>query len=200
MKKLKNNIEIIGLDLSLTGTGWCRFFTSTEPIEYGEIITKPNEFPTRRARVNYIAFELYQFIVKQETPQIVFIEGYAFSKQTSSLTQLGELGGVIRQMVFSKTGIDAIEIPNTSLKKFITGSGQAKKEDLKLATYKKYYKKYGIDFQGKSNNECDAFCLAMMGKALLGLTDRLTKIEQDAVNKTYQHSRYTIDQAKEIIQ
>lgn len=196
MKKLKNDVEVLGLDLSLTGSGWCRIDPSLDLVDYGEVITKPDQFKTRRGRITYIALEIAHQIIRCPTKQtFVFIEGYSFSKKTTSVVQLGELGGVIRVLVFSKTKLDAIEIPNTSLKKFITGSGQGKKEDLKLASYKKYNKKYHIDFEGKSNNKCDAFCIAVMGLALLGLTDKHTLTEKEAIKSTYKYSKYCMDQA-----
>ncbi len=198
ISKLKTDIEIIGLDLSLTGTGWCMSSPDIKSLEYGEIKTKPDSFNTRRERVEYITKELICQIIKLPCKQlIIFIEGYSFSKQTSSLTQLGELGGVIRQMVYSKTGLDAIEIPPGSLKKFICGKGNAHKEDMKLAVFKKY----GMDFQNKSNDSCDAFALAVFGIALLRLSNnsKLTIPEGEALSSTYKYSKYSIDRVKEIL-
>lgn len=200
MRELKQHIEIIGLDLSLTGSGWCSIDPSIDLVEYGEIKTESGQFTTRRARVMHIAGEIKHVITRAPLKHsIIFIESYAFSKRTNNLTQLGELGMIIRQLVYSKTKLDAIEVPNGSLKKFITGSGQGKKEDLKLASYKKYNVQYNVDFQGKSNNECDAFCLAVLGKSLLGLAGKLTAYEREAIITTYKGSKYEADQVlKEI--
>lgn len=200
MRKLKEHIEVIGLDMSLTGSGWCSIDPSIDLIEYGRITTEPGQFPTRRARVMYIAGKIKHILIRAPLKMsVVFIEDYAFSKKTTNIVQLGELGMVIRQLVYSITKFDAIEIHNCSLKKYITGSGQGKKEDLKLASYKKFNVKYGVDFQGKSNDECDAFCIAAMGVSMLGLSPKLTEYEKESILAVCKKAKYEVAQVLKII-
>ncbi len=201
ISKLKTDIEIIGLDLSLTCSSFYRgriIKNNFSICECGDIKTKPDSFNTRRERVAYVAKKIaLQLSLPSTQLLITCIEGYAFAVKTSSLTQLSELGGIVRQMVYSKTGLDAIEIPPGSLKKFICGKGNAHKEDMKLAVFKKY----GMDFQNKSNDSCDAFALAVFGIALLRLSNnsKLTIPEGEALSSTYKYSKYSIDRVKEIL-
>lgn len=79
--------------------------------------------------------------------------------------QIGELGGVIRVML-TEVGIKWIEVNPSLVKKFATGRGNAKKEEIAIAIYKRW----GREFL--SNDEADAFVLAVIGQALVGLSLR----------------------------
>lgn len=92
----------------------------------------------------------------------VALEGYApgskFGREIA-----GELGAAVkmqlRKSLSGPAGYPHIVQPST-LKKFATGSGAAKKEQIILAVFKKY----GIE--AKTNDEADAIVLAKMAQAL----------------------------------
>lgn len=191
-------IQLIGLDMSLTSTGVCNCF-----IEHGDIlsapthtiITTPKGFNTRRERVVHIIKRIRD-IISSSCTQIFLIEMYAFAHKSTNVVQLGELGGMVRQYAYKESGIEPIEIPIGSLKKYMTGKGTGKKEDMKLAVYKKFKK----DFQNRSNDECDAYCLCRLGADLLGLVERkLNKKENEALDAVVKHSRFQYLQTMELI-
>lgn len=193
-------IQLIGLDMSLTGTGMCSCFTCNGVINKiltRQIVSKPNQFNTRRARIVHILKKIDEYVFfSSDYTTIFLIEGYSFASKTSSIVQLGELGMMARQYAYRKSGIDAIEVPIGSLKKYITGKGTGKKEDLKIAVYKKF----SADFQNKTNDECDAYCLCRLGLDLLNLVERrLNKKENEALDAVVKHSRFQYLQIMELI-
>jgi Holliday junction resolvasome RuvABC endonuclease subunit len=59
----------------------------------------------------------------------VHIESYAYSATTSCLTQLAEIGGILRWIVYG-AGFKHIDVSPSSLKKSFTGSGRATKDEM----------------------------------------------------------------------
>lgn len=74
---------------------------------------------------------------------------------------LGEISGVIKLLLLEAVGVEPWVIPPTTLKKFATGNGLAKKEDVLHAVKNKY----GYDFTDR-DDVADAFFLARMAWAL----------------------------------
>ena len=67
----------------------------------------------------------------------VGIEGYSFGSLNSRAHATGEIGGVIR-LALNDLSIPSVEIPPTSLKKFVSGKGNTPKASMGLALYKRY--------------------------------------------------------------
>ena len=86
------------------------------------------------------------------------IEGYAFA-QASQAHQLGELGGVLRTMLY-ELGIRVLEVGPGQLKKFASGKGNTKKEQMALAIYKRWDREFA------TNDEADAFVLVQIGRGV----------------------------------
>ena len=72
-----------------------------------------------------------------------------------------ELGAIIRLALFD-SGVNWVEVPPKSLKKFVTGNGNAKKDLMLLGVYKMW------DFDTEDDNEADAYALAQFGAAMVG--------------------------------
>jgi len=142
----------IGLDLSLTGTGICVLDEKANIKHISTIKTKARGME----RLNYIANSIDDVLVKY--PNItVYLEGYSYGSQ-GKIFEIGELGGVVKLMLYSQSITPKI-IPPTVLKKFVIGKGGGpgtKKEDMKLFAYKKWK----VEFA--TNDECDSYCLAML--------------------------------------
>lgn len=83
----------------------------------------------------------------------VFIEGPSFSSDGAFVLQMGALHYYLRIFLHKKKTNYKIIAPGT-LKKFITGTGNAKKELMLLNVYKKF----GMEFS--DNNLCDAYALS----------------------------------------
>lgn len=95
----------------------------------------------------------------------IIIEGYGFVR-TQNLVPLIEIGTVMRYNLWTD-GYKYIDVPPTSLKKFVTGKGNVKKEQM----LKEVFKRFHIDCY--SSDEADAVGLAYFGMAL----DNKLKIE-----------------------
>ena len=150
--------RVIGLDLSLNSAGIARLHVARKGWDSKAVTSGNCPADPIWKRFSAVAKDVLKLVGKND---IVFIEDYAFGKR-SSLTVLAELGGIVRFMIWRLTGHWPFSVPITALKKFATGRGSAKKEDIKLALYKKHR----LEF--KTNDEADALVLAQIGALLLG--------------------------------
>lgn len=99
--------------------------------------------------------EAYSFIPNILCLHSVFLEGPAYLANGQFALQMGALHFMIRLML-KKRGINYHIIAPGTLKKFVTGKGNAKKDLILL----KVYKKWGVEFD--NDNLADAYGLARM--------------------------------------
>jgi crossover junction endodeoxyribonuclease RuvC len=157
----------IGLDLSLTHTGFAIVDADGEVLDSGVIKSKPvGDKPLSETnRIVKIAEDIVCKIDERlpaENPKLVVIEGLAFmARNTTSLVQLSGLNYLVRVMLAQLKWPFMIVAP-TTLKKFITGSGKGDKDKMLMTVYKKY------GFEAIDNNANDAYALAVCGLAVLG--------------------------------
>ena len=97
----------------------------------------------------------FKFVANVTHLYSVYIEGPSYSSKGSFVLQMGALHYYLR-IFFRKKNINYKIITPGTLKKFICGKGNAKK-DLMLM---KVYKKFGIEFE--DDNLCDAYSLARL--------------------------------------
>jgi len=152
---------IASIDPSLTGTAVCVLDRDAETII--DLVTfKVPKDTIGVARLNWLVKTLHTKL-KEHNPKEIFIEGYSFMSTGRSIISLGELGGVYRLLLAQRWG-GYYEIPPTSLKKFITGKGNSKKQILLEQTYRKW----GLGSEIlKDDNQVDAFGLIKFGAAFL---------------------------------
>jgi len=147
-------VKIVGIDASLTGTGVAMLNGSLRT----ERIESKKTGVLRLIEIRDRAKEIVR------GADLVVIEGYAYA-MANQAHQMGELGGVLRVMLV-EAGVLWIEVNPSQVKKFATGKGNAKKEEIAVSIYKRW----GREFQ--TNDEADAFVLVMIGRAyLIGMTD-----------------------------
>jgi Holliday junction resolvasome RuvABC endonuclease subunit len=109
-----------------------------------------------------------RFVVEQVrtlgTPSpLIAIEQYAFSKGGPSL---GELGGVYRSALLAHfPDAEFVEVAPTTLKKFLSGQGNASKARM-VAAVARLHPDLDID----NDDVVDAFGLLEIGRALAGVT------------------------------
>ena len=158
---------VIGLDVS-TVTGWC--FWGDGGYECGEM-----KFPKLAGIRRAIAFSDW-FVPHLTTlkPELVIFEGYGYG-QISSIQPLTEIGTMLRAVTLLE-GFSWIEVPPMSLKKFTTGKGNAKKDEMMLHVYKRW------GYEAPSNNMADAFALAQVGLGWLGQVE-MTTFQAEVVKK-----------------
>ena len=105
----------------------------------------------------------------------VFLEGYSFGSKFARET-LGEFGGILRWHLVDFDN-DLVEVQPTSLKKFVTGKGGAKKEMMML----KCQTLFGYEPQG--NDDADAYGLFRLGCCVCGLAEPMNQAQREVVEK-----------------
>lgn len=151
---------VVGIDLSLTRTAVCLFREDED--EPSNLVVQSDKQGMYRVReiaamvMDHIRMNAGGVMFNE---LYVFVEGYAFARPQQAHF-LGELGGVIRDRLITH-GIPYIDVPPTKLKKFVTGKGNANKEQMAVGTYKRWGREFA------TNDEVDAFALAMLGWAVL---------------------------------
>ena len=145
--------KILGLDLSLTSTGYCH----NGQADVIQVKSKGDE------RLRDISSAIYA-IRKKLDIQLGVIEGYSFASMFSRAHAIGELGGVVRLDLFN-SGTPYIVIPPTCRAKFATGKGNSKKADVMHAITDKT----NINWTGNGGDDkCDAWILEEMALTKLG--------------------------------
>ena len=165
--------NVIGLDISLTCTGWC--YLAEDDYTTGTIKTTPKDGIIQE-RVKIILKSLQSVlntVKKCQEIDLIAIEGYSFGvgKNASRAFDLAEVSGAVKLYLY-KMGIPYVLIPPNTLKKFLTGSGRAKKNEMLKAAYKRF------DVDVKTDDEADAFGLAMMGACLVCWKDAATLLKR----------------------
>lgn len=137
-------MNVIGIDLSLTSTGFCSGGDA-------QVIESKLRGPERLIDIS----ETLVKAVIGASAEIAAIEGYSFASRNSQAHSIGELGGVVRVELF-KRGIPYVEIPPTCRAKFATGKGNASKNEV-ISTVSA---KTGIVWMNPgADDKCDAWIL-----------------------------------------
>lgn len=147
-------MNFIGLDLSLTHSGFCVLNFEKDQVIKNDVIK--TDKMRGMSRCSYILDNVMHWVLKSH-PSMIAIEGYSFGSQGRAIYGIGELGGIIRYHLF-QNHCKWIEVAPGSLKKFLTGKGNAQKNQMLMYGLKVYHKQF-ID-----DNQCDAFVLSMIAK------------------------------------
>lgn len=164
------NPIFIGIDLSLTGTGLCRYFPKNDKHETKLIATSPKDFANRWLRYGHIAKEVIDFVWREIDGKVKFVvlEDYIVCPGNIETTkQLIELGALVRHQLTTDEGDGCGTIPasdqiiapwmtvvGSQLKKWITGHGKGDKSII----IKEVYKQLNQDVN--NDNLADAIVLA----------------------------------------
>lgn len=159
-------MNFMGIDQSLRSTGLSVISgKSSEPLELSLIVTKDYRGSERLA---YIYSEVKQRL-KTHKPRLVAIEGYSM-ESTNRPYDLGELGGILR-LLFEQEKKAFVIVPPKTLKKFVTGRGDATKADIR----KTIQQVWGLDIP--QDDKADAYGLAQFSKLLVKGGSRRCEIE-----------------------
>lgn len=146
----------VGLDQSYSGFG----IVIVTPFETKPLLWKFPPTGSDGMRLGDIYVSLITIFTRfQDTYDEVHIamEGYANGAKFNR-EKLGELGGVVKLAHATVFGSDPLVVPPTSLKKFITGKGNASKKDVVAAVQERW------DSSIKNDNVADAYGLAQYVK------------------------------------
>ncbi len=160
-------MSVMGIDPSLTSTGMVVLWGTGE--QWRALTSK------RRGveRIRDLADPLIETAEKTR-PDLIAIEGYAFGAKGRALFDLAEFGGVLRYNLWLG-GHNYIDVPPSTVKKFATGRGNAKKDEIMLAVYKRW----GVEFH--TSDEADAYVLARIALALTEGDRNLTEFQREVV-------------------
>lgn len=162
---------IIGIDQSLTGTGVS--VLKKNKVSYSDVIKTADM--RGMERLDYICKSLVKIIEEQTSlgeEIIVVREGYSYgSFKSSSVFELGELGGIIDMMFYhSDRKVSLYVLPPTLWKLMVFGCGNVKKDTQYLL---KAYDVTGIKFS--DDNIADSYMLIQGFLKICGETIVLNK-------------------------
>jgi Holliday junction resolvasome RuvABC endonuclease subunit len=146
-------VKLLGLDLSLTSTGYCfDGITGVISTDFAGV-----------ERLQAIRDDITNLLIANEI-ECVLLEGYSFASRSGQAFSIGELGGVVRLAIY-ELGIPIVEIPPTCRAKFATGKGNASKNEVISAVSART----GIIWGNPgADDKCDAWILEEIGLAYLG--------------------------------
>jgi len=163
---------VMGLDLSLDGTGLCVLDGSGALIDSMTMGTRPGE-GSLIVRCGRMWRMILNEVVKH-SPGAIFIEDVFFHRRSPkwdprkgvkvqprgdrAARPLWSLSAIVRYHLEVVLGLPVTMVNTMSLKKFATGDGKASKEMIMQAVKVQWQ----VDFKGR-HNEADAFVLARMG-------------------------------------
>lgn len=169
---------VVGIDQSYTGFAICALERD------GRHCTTVDSFSGKGVdRLSAIGIWLKAFLGSRAADvQHICMEDYARGR-LQWREEAGELGAVVKLALRTMPGLEfprcypTIVAP-TSLKKFVTGNGGAKKSDVKLHVYKRW----GAEFS--DDNKADSYGLARIAAALQWPEGQeLTKVQNDVLAK-----------------
>ena len=161
---------IHGVDLSLTGT-WLATFNDDGSLS-GLTTFRPKA-KDGMARMDAIALAVVRLV---EPTDLVVIEGLAFMSQTPSALERTGLWYLIRHWLWQEQ-IECVSLPPTSLKKFVTGKGNAEKQHMLLEVFKRW------NISAADDNQADAYSLGRVGLCLRGVRDPETQAQREVLMK-----------------
>lgn len=165
--------SIVGLDLSLTGAAMCEVPIARDANDWKRVrfdtagygLANGTQHEKVR-RIVRVTGRVVQFVERAETNKrgvVVFIEGYAFSRHSSSVTKLAELGGAVRFALATELGIVAQEMTASRARTYLLGNLPRKNQKaIAQATVRSFCP---LTLTG---DEADAFVVANAGLAELG--------------------------------
>jgi Holliday junction resolvasome RuvABC endonuclease subunit len=142
----------VGLDLSITETGWAGRGASGEPAS-GVIKTKTKDGDRRLITIREGVIE------RAAGSGLALIEAPTPRSMTSVIS--GMVHGVVRVGLIS-IGVPYATVMPATLKKYATGNGAATKTDMAIAALKRG------DREFRNDNECDAWWLWVMAQDYIG--------------------------------
>lgn len=160
--------HIIGLDPSLTATGIARFHLDAS-VSFHTVPAVKETGLERVISVRHAALEaIYPGC------SLVVIEGLSFGSNDPSTQERAFLHYSLRED-FYRNHLRCVVVPPTTLKKFVTGSGAAKKDMMLLEVYKRW------GLTAKNDNEADAIGLAMIGACIAGYKDPANQQQREVL-------------------
>lgn len=127
-----------------------------ESVELLRLIVPPH--PLRDVvRLAYLEEALNHVLEPFPTADGIAMEGQSYGSE-GQIDQLGQASGIVKVSLFKRYNISPLVVPPATLKKFVTGNGQADKSMMMRAT-KVYW-----DLEVDNDDLCDAHGLARVAQ------------------------------------
>lgn len=141
--------DVLGLDLSMNATG---YYLNAEV----NGVWKPPKNKARGfERLDWFVQNLNK-LVKENNIQFCAVEDFAFAANASRAFDIGGHGYLLRYLLWKKE-VASVAVPPTVVKKYATGKGNVKKNEMMLFIYKKWGQEFHDD------NIADAYALHRFG-------------------------------------
>jgi len=170
---------IVGLDLSLTSTGFARWGISPEIPLFHDLIRTDTRMGSNLERAIYIAGQIHLLSTKAD---LFFIEDYAYGvpAKKSRLATLGELGGVVKAIMLKHTHCEPFVVAPGTWKKFLNNNGNLDQASFKLEVYKK------LEIEPMGHDDAAALAICDFARCVLQASKiRKLKKYEEAVIKKY---------------
>lgn len=155
-------LTILGLDLSLSCPGYAVIeIRNGKPKLLESGIVKANPKQSQVDKIKRIAAHLYRLKMDYDIDVVVRESGFVKHNKTTKILER-VVGGVMLTL-----GGEIHEIPPTSIKKAVAGSGKATKQEVEVAV--RSLLSLPKDFKFKSDDESDAMAVALAFAILEGV-------------------------------
>jgi Holliday junction resolvasome RuvABC endonuclease subunit len=164
-----SEVIVVGVDLSLNASalvavrGRSADFTAGEDSDVLAVRSMPPQDMRGVERLHAIDEWILRFVddllFRGLHPTAFVFEGPGFASKVAHA--LGQLHGVVKLSLWRR-GFLLGDVPPSTLKKFVTGCGNAEKNQV----MKHVFKRWGFD--SDDDNECDAFACSMAGLCHFG--------------------------------
>jgi len=169
----------IGLDMSLTATGFC--MKADDIITVETIKTNPKTAPNDLARLRYIADKVMSRIPKDV--DMICMEDFFVPRnpaQINSAIRLAMLAAVMRMSLY-EAGYPFFIVAASQIKKFATGKGSGIQKSIVV---REVYKRWGVE--AKDDNQADACAMAHLADAMLvDVPPDRPQFQRDVLKKIY---------------
>jgi Holliday junction resolvasome RuvABC endonuclease subunit len=170
VKKQKSIKYYLGLDLSLTSTGFVLADKKCNHILNATITSRPKD--PIEVRLYRICQDIIVLIKAHVGPhhkiKLAAIEGLSVRGAGQRTLQLAGLHYYVRaELAVNFPTMKIAIVPPKTLKKFIANDGNSQKDKMMLCAYKRW------KFDANNSDECDAFCLTRF------LTENKKNIKKD---------------------
>ena len=135
--------HFIGIDLSLNGTAIVVIDEKAKIITQLRFKTKPTDLI--EDRLLFISGKILEVLRNDQNIERLYIEGLSFSSSGQSTMELAGLHYVARCFIFQLNGLIYKMISPPSLKKFVSGVGNCKKNLMLLYAFKKFGETFDDD-------------------------------------------------------
>lgn len=170
----------IGIDQSLTGFA-LSFVNTDNPSEHDTWVYKsPYNGVQRLADIR--SWMLLKIREKHPTPVVdVAMEGTVLASHSALV--LGELAALVKLSFWDAGKVRPLQVPPMTLKKYASGKGTSKKQEMLL----QIFKRWGIEFN--DDNAADAYALARLAAGVcIDATEQaiVAQVEDDKYRDTVQ--------------